>query len=432
MIKQSSLSKIKALLSKSKYQIDITIEKEDSLLFRFWNCTPIQNMKSESIKTTVSLFKGKKYVSKQINGVDIKGIEKTIEELKDTLKTVDYNPYIMPLKKGTFNIQSNTKMPTVKQVADNIKEICKLSSTVSITGTAGYTDNYLYKLNSKGLFAFTRRTKEEYSITTDYKDYKGGGEIISTSKINKKDIIKMAQEAIETAKMNAKKHRDIKPGTYTVLLSPLAFNQFLSMFGWLACDAYAYMEKRSPASKYLGKQIGSPIINITENPLDKQIFHASPFDNEGTKSKIIPIIEKGVFKNILTDRFTSKALKMPLTGHQYRPGYTGPSAIVVDNGEKTEKELLKEIKNGLYIKELHYINIIDPMDLIITGMTRNGLFLVKNGEIVAPLNNMRFTTSVIDFLKNVVALSSDIHIGDFMITPAALSTHFHISSKSTF
>ncbi len=434
MLNKSELSKVEDFLKKTKDNVEIQIYHSDKFHIRFWECTPIQNMRSDDVKIKITLQKGKKSVNREINRLDMNLIKETISELKDTLKNVDNNPYVMPMQKNYFPLKKIKTKVKPELVSDNIKEMCKIAKDkkVKLTGTGEQSVSTIYLMNSKGLFAAHSRFNDEYSITSDYKGYKGGEEIVSVNPIEKGKIKEITLKAIETSKLNANTHKNIKTGTYKAIFSPLAFNQLLSMFFWYGPNAYAYIEKRSPAVKYLGKPIASQKITITEDPNNDEIYHALPFDFEGNKRKKVVIVENGIFKNLLTDRYTAKFLKKPLTGHHYQIGFTGPSAIVVSNGNISENDLIKNSDNVLYVKELHYINVLDPVEMVLTGMTRNGFFMIKKGKIAYPMNNVRFTMSLFEFMKGIEVLTSDTHISSFAKTPGVLSSNFHISSTSTF
>ncbi len=434
MLNKSELSKIEDFLKKTKDNVEIQIYHSDKFHMRFWECTPIQNMRSDEIKIKITLQKGKKSVNREINRLDMNLIKETISELKETLKNVDDNPYVMPMQKNNFPMKKIKAKVNPESVANNIKEMCRIAKNkkVKLTGTGEQSVSTFYLLNSKGLFAGQMKFNDSYSITSDFNGNKGGEEIISVNPIEKEKIKKITLKAIETSKLNANTHKNIKTGTYKAILSPLAFNQLLSMFFWYGPNAYAYIEKRSPAVKYLGKPIASEKIDIIEDPFYNEIYYSSLFDLEGNKRKKVVIVENGIFKNLLTDRYTAKHLKKPLTGHHYQIGFTGPSAVVVSNGNISEDDLIKKSDNVLYIKELHYINVLDPMEMVLTGMTRNGFFMIKKGKIAYPMNNVRFTMSLFDFMKGIEELTSDTHISEFAKTPGVLSNNFHISSTSTF
>jgi len=127
--------------------------------------------------------------------------------------------------------------------------------------------------------------------------------------------------------------------------------------------------------------------------------------------KRLKLIEKGVASQLAYDSLTAFKEGKESTGHALaQPNYIGPIPLnmVMKNGQSSVKEMIKSIKKGILVTRFHYTNTIEPMKTIITGMTRDGTFLIENGEIIKGIKNLRFTQSIVEALNNVVDISKEL------------------------
>jgi predicted Zn-dependent protease len=161
---------------------------------------------------------------------------------------------------------------------------------------------------------------------------------------------------------------------------------------------------------------------------------------EGFPKKKLHLIEKGVFKEIPTDRRVAEMLKMENTGHslgaddEYGPL---PLNLHIENGDKSLEKMIDTTKKGILVTQFHYVNILDPMKTLITGMTRNGIFLIEDGKVKQGLKNLRFTQSIMETLMNVDMIGDKTLVqsggfgGGFSV-PAMKVRDFHFTSKTEF
>jgi len=148
-------------------------------------------------------------------------------------------------------------------------------------------------------------------------------------------------------------------------------------------------------------------VNIIEDPVDMPVM---PFDLEGMPRERVVLVENGVLKNVVTDKKTSKLTGLPYTGNSiFEPNSHGAICLSLSMlpGKKTSDEIIADTDRALLITDFHYTNPLKPKSLEITGMTRNGTYLVENGKIKKAVKNMRFTQSMVEALNNVEDISSD-------------------------
>lgn len=191
---------------------------------------------------------------------------------------------------------------------------------------------------------------------------------------------------------------DLDPGVYEVVLSPscvVSLLAFLSVYGF---NGRAVEEGRSFA-RIGGAQFDTAITLVDDvaHPLSIGL----PFDAEGTPKRRHELVLKGVTSGLVHDRRTAKALRARPTGHALPSGgFFGalPANLVLDAGSLPPDELVRNVQRGLLVTDLWYTRVLDPRTIVVTGLTRNGVWLVENGRVVRPVTNLRFTQSYVDAL----------------------------------
>ena len=198
----------------------------------------------------------------------------------------------------------------------------------------------------------------------------------------------------------------VEPGDYPVVLEEYAVVDITDMLGYLGFSALAVQEGRSFVEP--GRRIGSDLVSIVDDGDDRNGLPAS-FDYEGVAKQRVPLVEGGVCRDVVFDSQTAARAGRASTGHGLpAPNPWGPFPLnaVMAAGSTSRDELLGGLDRGLLVTRFHYTNVVHPKLAIITGMTRDGTFLVEDGKIVGPVRNLRFTQSYLDALAGVTAVSS--------------------------
>ena len=203
----------------------------------------------------------------------------------------------------------------------------------------------------------------------------------------------------------------LEPGTYRAVLEPYAFADLLDYFSHDSLGALGLIEKRSYLSERLGERIADEKITISDDPRDARGLPKA-FDFEGTPKQPVVLVEDGIARGVVWDRTTAARARngASTTGHAgpVESRDWGPlpySLSVAPGAAESIDELAELVGDGIYITRLHYLGVIDPRRGIVTGMTRDGTFRIRNGKIADPLVNLRFTVSVPDLLSEVFGLT---------------------------
>jgi PmbA protein len=226
------------------------------------------------------------------------------------------------------------------------------------------------------------------------------------------DPAEVAREAAEKAQ-RTRGATEIGPGTYAAVLEPYAFSELLWYFGFSSINALACLEGRSYLSGRLGERLFDPSFTLVDDGLDPRGLPKA-FDLEGAPKRRVPIVERGVAKDVVWDRRTAKRANdgHASTGHALAANSQSfgpiPLNLSVEGGDAGREELVERVDDGIYVTRLHYLGVVDPREGIITGMTRDGTFRIEGGRVTTPLVNLRFTTSFPKMVERLLGLSEDV------------------------
>ncbi len=294
--------------------------------------------------------------------------------------------------------------------------------------------------NRKGNFGFFRSTSASYSTTMRTEDGTGSGWASFDSprfaEIRAQDL---ASRAAKKAESSAKP-REVDPGKYTVILEPHAVAELLTSllfsFSRRSVDEGRSFLSKPGEGNRVGEQVFAESVTMRSDPFDPRVpgrpwagggggfFGFGGFGGgggAGLPARKTVWIEKGVVKALPVDRYWAAKNKMeplPLSG-----------GLVMEGGSGAVEDLVAGAERGLLVTRFWYIRPVNPQIVLLTGLTRDGVWLVEKGKIVGPVNNFRFNDSPVNLLKNVEAMSAAVPAGN-MVVPAIRARDFHFTSKS--
>nr|MBA2702123.1 TldD/PmbA family protein [Chloroflexota bacterium] len=260
--------------------------------------------------------------------------------------------------------------------------------------------------NSKGIRAGGTRTVAQLLTVSMGPD--GGSGYAETAAVDATslDPAAIGRESASKAQATANA-ASLEAGDYSVVLEEYAVVDLLDMLGYLGFSALAVQEERSFVE--IGKRIGSELVSVVDDGRDPAGLPMA-FDYEGVAKRRVPLLEAGVCRGVVHDSQTAGRDGVASTGHGLpAPNSYGPFPLnlVMAAGNATREELIAGLDRGLLVTRFHYTNPVHPKLAIITGMTRDGTFLVEGGRIVGPVRNLRFTQSYLDALAGTVAVARE-------------------------
>jgi predicted Zn-dependent protease len=277
-------------------------------------------------------------------------------------------------------------------------------------------------LNSRGMFAYHRMTEARLVCTAMTDNSSGWAEGISHA-VADVDPNAVADRAVGKA-VTARNPRDMEARPYTVILEPAALAEMLAFFAW-SLDAKAADEGRSALSGKLGQRIGVDGLTILSDPTHPQC-PGLPFIEDGMPTPTVRWVDKGMLANLSHSRYWSQKAGRPFTGQ--------PTNLIMEGTDTPLQRLIAQTSAGLLVTRFWYIRFVDPMKLLLTGMTRDGLFEIRDGEIVGGVKNMRFNESPLRMFQNIVAIGKPETASGYGrgYVPAVKVDNFNFSSATAF
>lgn len=425
------------------YDTEVMVNSGDGALTRFSDNIITQNVSSHGDGLTVRLIKDGKMGKASTGNLADDGIKRCVDTAKAALKVAEKDDEIFPLPgaqeyQPIANYNSATPATTPDLRANGVIKAIELFKKDNLNGAGIFSSGGggLGIATSNGLWAYNRSSNAKFSISAMSKDSSGWSEDFD-SDISKLNIDKIAATAAQKA-IAGKNPGEIEPGAYTVIFEPYGVAEFLMFLSWEAFNGLSFAEGRSPFSGKIGKKVVGDNITLVDDAYH-ELTLGQPFDYEGFPRKRVSLIENGVFMGTAHNRKTAKMTGLEQTGHSFpQPDSTGPMPgnMILEGGNSSLEEMIASTEKGLLVTKLHYVNILNPMTVMLTGMTRDGLFLIENGKVTRGLKNMRFTESVLNVLSNVESMSKQLYrVGTFWggggsVAPAIKVNNFHFTSKT--
>jgi len=274
--------------------------------------------------------------------------------------------------------------------------------------------------NTVGQFCWAPSTQA--SLSTVVTGGEGGSGFAETfaGSTEALDAVAIGKHASEKA-VASQNPKPLDAGVYPVVLEASATATLVGFLAWMGFGGRTYIEGRSCFSGKKDLQVADPSIQIWDDGTDPRTLGA-PFDFEGVPRRKVNLVRDGVFLDAVYDLRTGNEAGVPSTGHALpSPNPEGPFPLnlFMGTGDATVDEMVRATQRGVLITRFHYSNVVNPMESTITGMTRDGTFLIEHGEVVGPVRNFRFTQSVLG------ALSSTSMIG----REAELASEFFFSAS---
>jgi predicted Zn-dependent protease len=303
-------------------------------------------------------------------------------------------------------------------------------------------------VNSRGLMKIHRQTSSEVSITM-LADDSSGWQKANSPNVANLNPKRLAEVAAEKAARTAHP-REVPPGKYTIVLEPAAV---LDLLGFMFFDfgGTALLEQRSFLNNRIGTQLFGENITVHDD-----VYHplqsGASFDGEGIPRKRVALVEKGIVRNLVYSRATALRMRqselaaqlgpISATGHGFPlPNEIGdaPMNIVVEGGNgnaKSVDEMVAGIDRGILVTRLWYIREVDPYEKILTGMTRDGTFLIEHGKLAGGVRNFRFNQSLVEMLQNIAVLGRSVRASGEesfdMVVPPMMVRNFNFTELTKF
>ena len=423
-------------------ETEVEVGAVTSALTRFANNTIHQNVAEQGITISVRAVVDGRTARASTNKTDEESLRRVTAAALELAQVQPRNPNLLPMlgpqklqKVDRFNPQTAAASPADRARA--VTRVCKMADARKQT-TAGIASTSLSEFalaNSRGLFEYYEDTRAEFSVTMLEKDSSGWAKATS-SRIDEIDPDALAERASRKA-ADSRSPREISAGKYTTILEPPAV---LDLVGFLFYDfaGTCVHDQRSCFTGRMGKKLFGENISIWDD-----VYHplqlGPPFDGEGVPRQRVRLVDRGIPVNLVYARATAKQMGAKPTGHGFSlPTEDGeaPFNLVFSGGNVSTGEMIRSTERGLLVTRLWYIREVDPYKKVLTGMTRDGTFLIENGRVTGAVRNFRFNQSIIELLANVEMMGAPVRASGEesfdMVVPAMKVRDFHFSEVTKF
>ena len=374
---------------------------------------------------------GKKVGVATLDEFDDASLEKVVRRSEELAKLSPENPeFLEPLEQQEYQASKQYFESTAKISADYRAQAAASSieparaKDVTAAGFLNDDASFSAMANSKGLFAYDTSTNLDFTVTMRTNDGTGSGWVTrDVNDVDKFDAAEASAIAIDKS-LQSKNAKAIEPGKYTVIMEPAASVGLLGrMFGAFnartADEGRSFMSKQGGGTK-LGEKIVDERVNLYSDP-QNEIVPTSTWAGDGQARERKQWLKNGVVDNLFYRRYWAQQ-----KGVDPIPS---PSNGIMEGGDASLEDLIKDTKRGVLVTRLWYIRSLDPQTLLYTGLTRDGTFFIENGKIKHPVKNFRFNESPIIMLNNLEELGKQVRVNGNLI-PYMKIRDFTFSSLS--
>lgn len=442
ILSESEVRKVveRALSFASAPELQVNLASSRSGNIRFARNEVTTSGYSEEVSVTLLAQYGKKKGVSRTNQLDDESLKRTVEKAEEMARLAPDDPETMPLlgpqtylkPTGAFEDAAAIDATYRAKVAADAIGKSDAKGLVS-AGFLEHDHEAEAHANNKGLFGYQTRTGAAYSVTVRSKDGTGSGWGGGTSnRLASFDPASMTARAVDLA-VRSQAPVALEPGNYTVILPAECVADLASAMVFFGFDARQADEGRSFLAKpgggsKLGEKMFSEKVNIYTDPQHGEA-PGDVFDGQGMATKRLDWIKAGVVANLNISRFWAQK-----QGKEPTPGAVN---LVMVGGKSSIDEMVASTKRGLLATRFWYIRPVDPQTALLTGLTRDGLFLVEDGKVTKPVKNFRWNETPVKMLRNIEMMSesrrvitSERDLGSSLFFPALKVSDFTFASLS--
>ncbi|CAN5758564.1 TldD/PmbA family protein [soil metagenome] len=395
-------------------QCEALVQRTDEQLTRFANSEVHQNVSESDTIVNLRFIDGQRVGVASTNRLDDESLRRLADTAARICRLQPEQPDFAGLPEpGSVSMVSGacsaaTVEATPEQRAEAARAVIGAADEADVLAYGSYRTvaEQVAVANTLGVGVEEPRSHGHLIVVAMGADGEAGyaeGAAVDHTRI---DAGALGHEAAGKARAS-RKAVSMEPGDYPVVLEEYAVVDLLDMLGYLGFSALAVQEERSFFEA--GKRIGSDLVTLRDDATDTAGTPAS-FDYEGIAKQPVTLVERGVCREVVHDAQTAARAGRRSTGHGLpAPNTYGPFPLhqLMEPGESSREELIGGLARGLLVTRFHYTNPVHPKLAMVTGMTRDGLFLVERGEVVGPVRNLRFTQSYLGALAGVEAVGRE-------------------------
>ncbi|HKQ99223.1 MAG TPA: TldD/PmbA family protein [Pyrinomonadaceae bacterium] len=436
---------LKKVLSYSKAdELEATLQGGRTAYTRFGVNTVSTSGDTDNLSLAVNAHFGQRSGVATTNTLDDQSLERVVRaaeeiarlrpedpEQQPFLQKQQYKPTDAGFDEATYRADAQIRARAVATTIDPAK-----AKNLVAAGIFDHTGGFASRANTNGNFGYYRSTNASFTTTVRSLDDLGktgsGWATAISHRIGDIDAKAVSSRAVEKAELS-RNPVQIEPGNYTVILEPNAVGDLVTfMMGFFgarqADEGRSFLSKKGGGNR-LGEKLYGDEVNIYTDP-ELAMGPGAPFDGQGLPTRRLDYIRGGVVQNLNYNRYWAKK-----QGKEPTPF---ASNIIMDGGKTSIEEMIKSTERGILVTRFWYIRLVDPQTVLLTGLTRDGTFLIEQGRLKSAIKNFRFNETPVKMLNNIEAMSPMIRItgserfgaGNAVLAPALKVRDFSFTSLS--
>ncbi len=425
--------------------LEVVVSGGASAITRYANSQIIQNTVRKETRVFVRAVLGARTATVTTNQLDPAAMRDAAERAVEAARVLPDDetfpglpePDAAARPRAVLRWDDTTAAASPQARADAVKEILASSGSGNAAGIVETSASAFGVFSSTGVDCFDAYTRAVTTCLVDTGTGTGWGDA-SSHRMDEVDFTAAARRA--QAKAATPPAADVpEAGTYEVVLEPAAVCTMLEYLAYVGFGAKQVIEGDSFLATLTDQKVAHEAITVADDvihPLSVGIG----FDFEGIAKQKVAVIDRGTARRPVTDLRTARALGTESTGHFSGSTEYGPYAsnVVLSAGDRSLEEMIGAVADGFLVTRFHYVNVLDRPETLLTGMTRDGTFRIRDGEITGAVNNFRFAQSALGALASVRGIGSKQEAfapeyGSFgsTVAPALHVGEFHFASTTS-
>ncbi|MFL6246951.1 MAG: TldD/PmbA family protein [Thermoanaerobaculia bacterium] len=394
-------------------EADAVFFSVDQNISRFANSQLHQNMSEESAGLTLRVVVNGAMGVATTTAFDADEIARTVEVAREAAKhsgPVQGFAGLYRENEPVPNVESFDEATATLSAADKARALRAMfdrGTDVQFAGSYATAAASVACGNTHGIRRYARMTHAD-AVVIAIGSAGSGYATLRERRTANVDMAALGDEAVLKATLAADRIEDLAPGAYDVILEPPALAE---VFEWMNMIAFTGQSFEDGSSFFVGN-LGKPILGENFTLVDDATSYLPfPFDVEGLPKRAVTIVEKGVPRTPVLDKVWADRLGLEPTGHAWSLGSSEHGAafhLTMQGGDSSREEMIASTKLGIWVTRFNYVNgLLEPKTALMTGTTRDGTFLIRDGKVAARLPNLRWTQSMIEAFSNIESISRE-------------------------
>lgn len=395
--------------------VSICAHAKSYRVFRFAYGAIHQDLVQENVTVTVKVIRGRRVGVASADTLEPQSLVRCVRSaghIADHSPAQDGLPELPGPSRLTTTqdyVRATARLGPAASVSSlkHLVHLCR-GAGAELAGSLVLGEDEFSVVNSAGVACYAASTVAGAKLVTMYRKLSGYASAVH------RDVAQLDLEALLKQSLSQSLHRKepvtLPLGTYEVILEPEAVAELVTWLGYTAFGAKSVEERTSCLAGRMGERIFAPPITIADDGADPMSLRM-PFDFEGTPKRKVLLIDGGKAAGIVYDSTYGKRFGQPSTGHGMVPGdVEGPMPLhlVMAPGTTRIAEMIRACRRGLFIGRFHYVNgLLNPREALMTGLTREGTFLIERGKLTQPVSTMRFTQNLLEAFRRVLGVSRE-------------------------